>query len=200
MLNMFDYMRIRQVLETIFHDDMDIPLEIIKIIQDYHNDDEFVPKIEYCYDVKVLEKTIRFVIDSAYIFVNGFPVEYTIALYVSEYGCSDIRDYKLKINVKANPQYGKPTERGGYIYRTSNLHEMLQYLKSGKYEEVMAKTVGDVTWGIQKMCTASSKQYLMEDKPKRDPIADLDPDSLMMEPELLWQPMEENKNGENKET
>lgn len=160
MINQFEYMRIRRVLETIFRDDMDIPLEIIKIIQDYHNDDEFVPKIEYYYDVKVLEKTIRFVIDSAYMSVNGFPVEYTIALYVSDCEYNDIREYKLKVEIKSKPQDSKPIERGGYIYGTFDSHEMLQYLKSGKYEEIMAKTIGDVAWGIQKICTASSKQYL----------------------------------------
>lgn len=197
MISQFEYMRIRQVLETIFHDDMDIPLEIIKIIQDYHNDDEFMPKIEYCYDVKVLEKIIRFVIDSAYMFVNGVPIEYTIALYVSDYECNDIRDYKLKVEIKSKPQDSKPIEQAGYIYGTFDSHEMLQYLKSGKYEEIMAKTIGAVAWKIQKTCTASSKQF--EEKPRRDPIADLDPDSLMMEPELLWHPMEENKNGEEKE-
>lgn len=160
MISQFEYMRIRQVLETIFHDDMDIPLEIIKIIQDYHNDDEFVPKIEYCYDVKLLEKTIRFVIDSAFMFVNGVPVVYTIALYVSDYEYNDIRDYKLKINVKAKPQDSEPIEQVGYIYGTFDSHDMLQCLKSGKYGEDIAKMIGAVVWKIQKTCTASAKQYL----------------------------------------
>ena len=38
-----------------------------------------------------------------------------------------------------------------------------------------------------------------EEQPRQKPVTDLDPDSLMMEPELLWADTKETKNGKEKE-
>lgn len=161
MINQFDYMKMREIMATVFHDDMDIPLQIIKHIQDYQNDDEFVPKITQCYSAQMLEHTIRFIIDSATMSVNGVPVMYTISLYVSGFMRSDYGyDYKLKAEVCANPEDNKTLEQSGYIYGTFDTDDMLKYLESRMYEEVMCQMVGAIAWKIQRLCMDKAKNYV----------------------------------------
>ncbi len=214
-MNQFEYMKLMPFIEPVFYDDMGTVDSIIKAIQTYQEDENFVPKVKGLpgiYGTKVNNGVI-FTIDSASMDVNHNAVHYDIELIANAItiGRKHLHEYMIKVTAACNMPYKEPILVSGYALVTRDVCDVIPFIEKGMFDKMLCDILGNVAWRIQQYCLKDAKKYIVKcnseywlnknmDKPKRDPIADLDPDSLMMEPELLWHPMEENKNGENKET
>ena len=210
MINQFDYMKLRPVIEPVFHDNIDSANAIIKAIQTYHDDEDYVPKVAKRYNILNLENTVIFQIDSQKLTINGYDGGYDVNLVTTRFDITEERpliEYKVLINAYCHIPHRDDIRVKGYAFVAhGNPYDPIiaKEIESGVFEKWMPEVLGKLVWAAMyerfKM-VRRIKDNLRElnGKPKQEPVTDLDPDSLMMEPELLWADTKETKNGKEKE-
>lgn len=202
MLDMFDYMALRPVLEPVFHDHMDIATTIIKAIQTYH-DEDYVPKVSQNYSIVNLENTVIFQIDSQKLTINGYDAGYNVNLVATRFDITEERpliDYKVLIDAYCHIPGSDDIHVKGYTFAShgnpyGNPYDpnITKEIESGIFEKHIPEVLGKLVWAVLqerfkmvRELTVKYKDHLRElnEKPRRESVADLDPDSLMMEPNM----------------
>lgn len=213
MLDTFDYMALRPAIEPVFHDNMDIANTIIKAIQTYHDDEDYIPKVRRSYSMVNLENTVIFQIDSQKLTINGYDAGYDVSLVATRFDITEERpliDYKMLISAYCHIPNSDDIRGKKYFFAAhGNPYDpsITKEIESGIFEKYIPEVLGELVWAVMqerfKMVhelTVKYKDHLRELKEKQrwESITDLDPNSLIME--RLWHPTEENKNEEDKKT
>lgn len=206
-MNQLEYMKLMPFIEPVFYDDMGTADSIIKAIQTYQEDENFVPKVKNCDPMYNLEmnKAVIFTIDSASMDMNHNAVHYSIELIAecTKIGLKHLHEYRIKVTAACNMPYKEPILVSGYALLTRDVCDVIPFIEKGMFDKMVCDILGNVAWRIQQYCSEQAKRYIVKcdseywlnknmENTKRDPIADLDPDSLMMEPELLWYTKEDD--------
>lgn len=200
-MNQFEYMKLMPFIEPVFHDDMGTADSIIKAIQTYQEDENFVPKVKNFpneHNLKMLNNVI-FTIDSASMDVNYNAVHYDIELIVesTDIGLKCLREYRIKVTAKCKLP-GGPIYFSGYALLTRDVHDIIPFIEKGMFDKMVCDILGNVAWRIQQYCLKAAKNY----------IVTVDEDNWRFNKDMekyLTEPpkpinLEEKENGEDKKT
>lgn len=154
MLDMFDYMSLRPVLEPVFHDNMDIANTIIKAIQTYHDDEDYVPKVSQSYSMVNLENTVIFQIDSQKLVINNYDAGYNVNLIATRFDIIDERpliDYKVSIDAYCDVCGSDDIRAKGYVFAVhGNPYDpvIAKEIESGIFEKHIPEVLGKLVWAV----------------------------------------------------
>lgn len=166
MINQFEYTKLMSTIEPAFHDDMDTADSIIKAIQTYQEDENFVPKVKILPDEYGLEMntTVIFTIDSASMDVNYNVVHYDIELMATstKIGLKYLHEYKIKISAKCKLPDKEPISLSGYSLLTRDASDVIQFIENSMFDKMVCDILGNVAWRIQRYCLKEAKRYIVK--------------------------------------
>lgn len=154
MLDMFDYINLRPAIEPVFHDNMDIANTIIKAIQTYHDDEDYVPKVSQSYSMVNLENTVIFQIDSQKLTINGYDAGYNVNLIATRFDITDERpliDYKVSIDAYCHIPHSDDIRTKGYVFAVhGNPYDpvIAKEIESGIFEKHIPEVLGKLVWAV----------------------------------------------------
>ena len=154
MLDMFDYINLRPAIEPVFHDNMDIANTIIKAIQTYHDDEDYVPKVSQSYSMVNLENTVIFQIDSQKLTINGYDAGYNVNLIATRFDITDERpliDYKVSIDAYCHIPHSDDIRTKGYVFAAhGNPYDpvIAKEIESGTFEKHIPEVLGKLVWAV----------------------------------------------------
>ena len=154
MLDMFDYINLRPAIEPVFHDNMDIANTIIKAIQTYHDDEDYVPKVHQNYSVVNLEHTVIFQIDSQKLTVNGYDAGYNVSLVATRFDITEERpliDYKMLISAYCHIPNSDDIQVKKYVFVAhGNPYDpsITKEIESGIFEKHIPNVLGKLVWAV----------------------------------------------------
>ena len=166
MINQFDYMKLRPVIEPVFRDNMTTANTILRAIQKYQNDENFIPKVDHNYSVSTLDNSVAFVIDSANMVINNRYVKYRVILFASKSEFTyvtkpfDRIEYKIAIYVDADAPGKEKMSVKCYALLTTDSDDVIKFIENGIFEKDMERMLGDISWRIQKVCMAEAKECI----------------------------------------
>lgn len=165
MMNQFEYMKLRPIVESVFYDDMNAANLIIRAIQTYQEDDSFVPKVRYLpgeYDLKMMNAVI-FTIDSAAMDVNYNVVHYDIELIAedTQIGSKNLREYRIKVAAKCKLPDREPISLSGYSLITRDINDVTQFIEKSMFDKMLSDILGNVALRIQRYCLREAKRYVV---------------------------------------
>ena len=166
MINQFDYMKLRPVIEPVFHDDMTTANAMLLAIQKYQNDENFVPKVDHNYSASTLDNSVAFVIDSANMVINNRYVKYRVILFASKSEFTyvtkpfDRIEYKIAIYVDADAPGKEKMGVKCCALLTTDSEDVIKFIENGIFEKDMERMLGDISWRIQKECMAEAKKCI----------------------------------------
>lgn len=166
MMNQFEYMKLRPIVEPVFHDDMGIADSIIKAIQTYQEDENFIPKVKNLpdkYDLK-MNQAVIFTIDSATMDVNYNVVHYDIELIAesTKIGFKHLHEYRIKVSVKCKLPDEEPISLSGYSMITQDAYDVIPFIEKGMFDKMVCNILGNVAWRIQRYCVKEAKKYIVK--------------------------------------
>ena len=170
MINQFEYMKLRPIMESVFHDDMNAANLIIRAIQTYQEDEDFVPKVRYLpgdHDLKMMS-TLIFTIDSAAMDVNYNAVHYDIELITENIriGSKNLHEYRVKVAATCKLPDREPISLSGYSLVTRDTNDVVQFIEKSMFDKMLSDILGNIALRIQRYCLKEAKSYIvtMNDK------------------------------------
>lgn len=165
MMNQFEYMKLRPIMESVFHDDMNAANLIIRAIQTYQEDDSFVPKVRYLpgeHDLKMMS-TLIFTIDSAAMDVNYNEVHYDIELIAEniQIGSKNLHEYRVKVSATCKLPDREPISLSGYSLITRDINDVVQFIEKSMFDKMLSDILGNIALRIQRYCLKEAKSYIV---------------------------------------
>lgn len=163
MMNQFEYMKLRPIMESVFYDDMNAANLIIRAIQTYQEDDSFVPKVRYLPGEFGLNLPIIFTIDSAAMDVNYNAVHYDIELIAENIriGSKNLREYKVKVAATCKLPDREPISLSGYSLITMDINDIVQFIEKSMFDKMLSDMLGNIALRIQRYCLKEAKSYIV---------------------------------------
>lgn len=154
MLDMFDYIALRSTIEPVFHDNMDSANAIIKAIQTYHDDEDYVPKVSQSYSMANLENTVIFQIDSQKLTINGYDAGYDVNLVATRFDITEERpliDYKMLISAYCHIPHRDDIHGRRYFFAAhGNPYDpsIAKEIESGIFKNYIPEVLGNLVWAV----------------------------------------------------
>lgn len=165
MMNQFEYMKLRPIMESVFHDDMNAANLIIRAIQTYQENEDFVPKVRYLpgeRDPKMMS-TLIFTIDSAAMDVNYNEVNYDIELIAENIriGSKNLHEYRIKVAATCKLPDREPISLSGYSLITRDTNDVVQFIEKSMFDKMLSDILGNIALRIQRYCLKEAKSYIV---------------------------------------
>lgn len=154
MLDMFDYINLRPAIEPVFHDNMDIANTIIKAIQTYYDDEDYVPKVRQSYSAVNLENTVIFQIDSQKLVINNYDGGYDVSLVATRFDITEERpliEYKMLISAYCHIPHSDDIRVNMYVFAAhGNPYDPIitKEIESGIFEKHIPDVLGKLVWAV----------------------------------------------------
>lgn len=164
-MNQFEYMKLTPFIEPVFHDDMGTADSIIKAIQTYQEDENFVPNVKNLpnkYDLEI-NPAVIFTIDSATMDVNYNVVHYDIELIAesTKIGFKHLHKYRIKVSAKCKLPNEEPISLSGHALITRDSYDVIPFIEKGMFDKMVCNILGNVAWRIQQYCLKAAKNYIV---------------------------------------
>lgn len=164
-MNQYEYMKLRPIMESVFHDDMNTANSIIQAIQTYQEDEDFVPKVRYLPgdpNLKMMS-TVIFTIDSAAMDVNYNAVHYDIELIAENIriGSKNLHEYKVKVAATCKLPDREPISLSGCSLITMDTNDVVQFIEKGMFYKMLSDMLGNIALHIQRYCLKEAKSYIV---------------------------------------
>lgn len=165
MMNQFEYMELRPIIETVFHDDMNAANLIVRAIQTYQEDEDFIPKVRHLpgeHDLKMMSEVI-FTIDSAAMDVNYNAVHYDIELIAenTQIGSKNLHEYRIKVAATCKLPDREPISLSGYSLITMDIYDVVQFIEKSMFDKMLSDILGNIALRIQRYCLKEAKSYIV---------------------------------------
>ncbi len=165
-MNQFEYMKLMPFIEPVFYDDMGTADSIIKAIQTYQEDENFVPKVKGLPGIYGTEYNsgVIFTIDSASMDVNYNAVHYDIELIANgmTIGSKHLHEYMIRVTAKCKLPDEEPISLSGYALLTRNVHDVIPFIEKGMFDKMVSDVLGNIAWRIQQYCLKAAKKYIVK--------------------------------------
>jgi len=199
-MSQLEYMKLMPFIEPVFYDDMGTADSIIKAIQTYQEDENFVPKVKNLpnkYDLE-MNPAVIFTIDSATMDVNYNVVHYDIELIAesTKIGFKYLHEYRIKVSAKCKLPDKEPISLSGYSLITRDVYDVIQFIEKGMFDKMVCNILGNVAWRIQRYCLKEAKNYIVKVNDENWRLCG-ELEQFLAEPPKPFKPntkMEENEN------